>query len=252
MKKTRILTLIAVIFAFILLSGCAAMTTAIEHRNLELNSKMSNTVFLDPVSPELRTVLVQVRNTTDKTINIEGKITFDLTEKGYTVVTDPGKAHYWLQVNILYAGIAQPQTIQNLLAAGYGGSLSPVAAGLLGAAAGGSIRNNARGYVTGGALGMMAGGLADTVANSMVKSVTYSVVTDIQISEKSDVAVEQEVKSDLSQGSATKIRQVAKSTSNLKRYRTRIASSANKVNLEFKEALPQLEVSISKQIAGIM
>jgi len=251
MRKTSIITLIAVILAFIL-SGCAAMTTAIEHRNLEINSKMSNTVFLDPVSAELKTVLVQVKNTTDKDMDIKNKIISNLTGKGYTVVTDPGKAHYWLQVNILYAGKAQPQTIQSLLAAGYGASLPPVVGGLLGAAAGGSMHNSSRGYMTGGALGMMAGGLLDTAANAMVKSVTYSVVTDVQISEKSDVAVEQEIKSDLSQGSETKVRQVIKSTSNFKRYKTRIASTANQVNLKFEAARPQLEAAISKQIAGIM
>ncbi len=250
-RISMMMVLVAVIFAFIL-SGCAAMTTAIEHRDLQINSKMSNTIFLDPVAPELRTVLVQVRNTTDKNIDIESKIINDLTGKGYTVVTNPEKAHYWLQANILYAGKAQPQTIQSLLASGYGASVPPIVGGLLGAAVGGSMHNNARGYMAGGALGMMAGGLIDTAANAMVKDVTYSVVTDIQISEKSDVAVEQEIKSDLTQGSETRIKQVIKSTNNLKRYKTRIASSANQVNLEFEEALPNLEASISKQIAGIM
>lgn len=99
---------------------------------------------------------------------------------------------------------------------------------------------------------MLAGGLANTVANAMVKSVTYSVITDVLISEKSDIAVEQQINSDLSQGSETKIKQVVKSTSNLKRYRTRIASTANQVNLEFEDAIPILEASLSEQIAGIM
>ena len=106
--------------------------------------------------------------------------------------------------------------------------------------------------MVGGVLGAVAGGLIGTAADAMVKSVTYSVVTDVQVSEKSDVAVEQEVNSDLSQGSETKIKQVVKSTSNLKRYRTRIASTANQVNLKFEDALSELETSIGKGIAGIM
>jgi len=250
-KRKNVITLIAVIFVLIL-SGCAAMTTAIEHRHLEIDSKMSSTVFLDPVAPELKTVLLQIKNTADKNINIKDRVINNLTEKGYTIVDDPRNAHYWLQVNILYAGKAEPQTIQALLAKGYGGGLGVLGGGVLGAAAGGSIRNNPCGYMVGGVLGAVAGGLIGTAADAMVKSVTYSVVTDVQVSEKSDVAVEQEVNSDLSQGSETKIKQVVKSTSNLKRYRTRIASTANQVNLKFEDALLELETSIGKGIAGIM
>lgn len=251
MRRKNILALIAVILACIL-SGCAAMTTAIEHRNLEVGSKMSNTVFLDPVAPELKTVLLQIKNTSDKDINITDKIIANLAAKGYTVVDDPQKAHYWLQVNILYAGKVEPQTIESLLAQGYGGSLGALSGAVLGAAAGGAVRDNARGYMVGGILGGVAGGLINTAANALVKSVTYSVITDVQISEQSDVAVEQELSSDLSQGSETKIKQVVKSTSNMKRYKTRIASTANKVNLKFENALADLEESIGKGIAGIM
>ena len=251
MKRKNVITLIAVIFVLIL-SGCAAMTTAIEHRHLEIDSKMSSTVFLDPVAPELKTVLLQIKNTSDKDINIKDRVINNLAKKGYTVVDDPRRAHYWLQVNILYAGKAEPQTIQTMLANGYGGPLTVLGSGVLGAAAGGAMSNSPRGYMAGGAIGMLAGGLVNTVTNAMVKSLTYSVVTDVQVSEKSDVAVEQEVNSDLSQGSETKIKQVVKSTSNLKRYRTRIASTANQVNLEFEDALSELETSIGKGIAGIM
>jgi len=252
MKRIRIFTLILVVFAFIL-SGCTAMTTAIKHRDLAINSKMSDTIFLDPVAPDLRTVLVQVKNTSGKSIDIATKITNVLTTRGYFIVSDPQKAHYWLQVNVLYAGKAEPQTIQSMLAQGYGSGLGGVlTGGLAGAGIGHSMSDSGQGYMVGGAIGMLAGGLANTVANAMVTSVTYSVITDVLISEKSDIAVEQQINSDLSQGSETKIKQVVKSTSNLKRYRTRIASTANQVNLEFEDAIPILEASLSEQIAGIM
>ena len=48
------------------LSGCAAGSTAIAKRNLDVQTKMSDTIFLDPVSPDQRTVYVDVKNTSDK------------------------------------------------------------------------------------------------------------------------------------------------------------------------------------------
>lgn len=48
------------------LSGCNAVTTAIEHRDLIVENKMTDTVFLDPVSSSQKTIYLQVRNTTDR------------------------------------------------------------------------------------------------------------------------------------------------------------------------------------------
>ena len=48
------------------LSGCAATSTAVAKRNLDVQTKMSDTIFLDPVSPDQRTVYVDVKNTSDK------------------------------------------------------------------------------------------------------------------------------------------------------------------------------------------
>lgn len=250
MNKKSVMT-IMVLFV-ITLSGCAAMTTAIEHRNLDISSRMSDTIFLDPVLPDNMKVLLQVKNTSDKDLHLEDVISQRLTAKGYSVTKRIDEAHYLLQVNVLYAGKAKPQDIRSILANGYGGSLGILGGGVLGAAAGGSMHNNARGYMVGGALGALAGGMTETIANAMVKDVTYSVVTDIQLSEKSDVAVDQQVDSNLSQGSQTQIKQVVKTKNYFKRYRTRVASTANKVNLKFEDALPELEASIGKTIAGIL
>ena len=48
------------------LSGCAATSTAVAKRNLDVQTKMSDTIFLDPVTPDERTVYVDVRNTSDQ------------------------------------------------------------------------------------------------------------------------------------------------------------------------------------------
>jgi hypothetical protein len=38
-------------------SGCGAATTAIEKRNLEVQTKMSESIFLEPVAPQKQIVL---------------------------------------------------------------------------------------------------------------------------------------------------------------------------------------------------
>ena len=87
------------------LSGCAAGTTAIAKRNLDVQTKMSDTVFLDPVPPDERTVYVDVRNTSDKPdFDIGPQIRSAVAARGYRVVDDPRTAHFVLQANVLQAG----------------------------------------------------------------------------------------------------------------------------------------------------
>ncbi|MDZ7817809.1 MAG: hypothetical protein U5K55_03925 [Aliarcobacter sp.] len=43
--------IISTLFVGLYMSGCGAATTAIEKRNLEVQTKMSDSVFLEPVAP---------------------------------------------------------------------------------------------------------------------------------------------------------------------------------------------------------
>ena len=63
--KENLFFAIAICFVF-LANGCAATRTLIEKRKLTVETKMSETIFLEPVSPEERVVYVDVKNTTDK------------------------------------------------------------------------------------------------------------------------------------------------------------------------------------------
>ena len=242
-------------FLMFALSGCAATMTAIEHRNLEVSSNMSDTVFLDPVRPELKTVFLQIKNTSDKDIDLTSVIASALVSKGYRLITvNPDKAHYLLQANVLYAGKARPIDLRQALAGGYGSNLGTmIVGGIAGAGIGHSIRPTGSGpYAVGAALGVVAAGMAERVASSFVKNVTYSIVTDIQLSERTKGKVKQEITSDLSQGSQTKIKQTMSTSEHFKRFRTRVVSSANKVNLDFEDAVRPLQLSIGKAIAGIL
>ena len=57
--------------AVAVLTGCAATQTAIEHGHLETTTKLSETVFLNPVSDSEKTVYVAVKNTSDQDMTVE-------------------------------------------------------------------------------------------------------------------------------------------------------------------------------------
>ena len=92
-----------------LLSGCGAVHTSIAKANLDVSSKMSDAVFLDPVGKAQRTIFVQVRNTSDKpNFNIEQPIKAAIAAKGYRIVDDPEQATFKLQAQILSVAKTDP------------------------------------------------------------------------------------------------------------------------------------------------
>ena len=166
------------------MSGCAAVHTSIAKADLDVQTQMSDAVFLDPVGPEKRTIFIQVRNTSDKpNFDIESSLKSAIAAKGYRIMQDPDRAHFKLQAQILNVSKTDPTAAAAALHAGYGGVLGGA---VTGAVIGGTIDtvNRMRGAGIGAGVGALAGGLAGTVANAMVKDVTYAAITDVQISQK--------------------------------------------------------------------
>ena len=124
---------ISVASAICLLSGCAAVETAVEHRNLDVNSKMSSSIFLDPVSPDQKSIYVAVKNTSSQqNIGLKDELKEALAQNGWSVTNDFSKAHDRVQVNILQVGKAKDaNAVYASLSNGFGGAL---AGGLLGSA----------------------------------------------------------------------------------------------------------------------
>lgn len=75
------LLVFSALFISLVISGCGAAATAIEKRDLVVQTKMSDSIFLEPVSPQKQIVYVKVRNTTDKDIEIEEQIKEHLNQK---------------------------------------------------------------------------------------------------------------------------------------------------------------------------
>lgn len=247
-KASRRRSFLPAVLVFSLLLGtfgCAAMQTSIAHKDLDVRTRMSDTIFLDPVSPDKRTIFISIRNSSDKDFGLSG-VMGRIVSRGYTVVNDPEKAHYILQANILYVGKADPTAIEDAMRDGYG----PLGGIIGGAVLGSAISRSRRGAVVGGALG----GAAELLAGSLTKNVTYTTITDVEISERSTGPVKQETSTRLRQGGgtgSTSVRQESKVNTNRKKYRTRISSTANKVNLKFEEARPALEAGLTRALSGL-
>jgi hypothetical protein len=246
-SRTALAALVALSVA---LGGCAAVHTSIAKKDLDVQTKMSDTIFLDPVEPSQRTIYLNVRNTSDKTnFDIAHPVARVLESKGYTITPDPKKAHYWLQVNVLSVDKASPTAAQVALGAGYGGALTGAAVG----AATGAALDGWSGAGIGGLAGAAAFGIADTLAGAAVKDVLFMAVTDVEIAERAEagVIVRQDNQQDAKQGIGGARRQTSTKVSNMNKYRTRVVSTANKVNLQYEEAAPDLTNGLTRSIAGL-
>lgn len=241
MKQGKLLALVLVA---LILSGCAATRVAIEKRELAVNTRMSETIFLDPVGQSKKTFYLQFRNTSDKqSVSLKEELKNQISSKGYRLEQDPDKAHFILQVNVLQAGKTDPAAASQALASGFGGAL-------VGAASAGVIANHISG--SGLAAAGLIGAGVELLANSMVKDVTFSLITDIQISERSSGEVKANTKMELKEGTSGTTKVQYENTINRLKYRTRIVSTANKVNLKFEQALPELKKGLVNSIAGLL
>ena len=241
----KITTLIAsTLLIGLFISGCGAASTAIEKRNLEVQTKMSDSIFLEPVSPQKQIAYIRVRNTTDKDINIEDQIKAAVEARGFKVVTNPDEAYFMIQANILQVGKTDATDKDSALKSGFGG-------GVLGAgismATGGSGNNIGIGAAVGAVVGL--------VADTMVKDIYYSMVTDVEIRQRPtlDESIYQSEKNYSDQGTTSTIRQdVSTNNAQWKIYRTRVVSTANKVNLEFEEAQAELTKGLARSLSGLL
>ena len=76
-------------------TGCATS-------ELQTNSRMTQSIFINPVAKNKRLIFVSSKNTSGQRINLENTILSELQLKGYTIVDDPEQATYILMMNILY------------------------------------------------------------------------------------------------------------------------------------------------------
>ncbi len=238
------ITLIFAIFILAQLGGCAKTMDAIEHRELDVQGKMSDTIFLDPMLlVENPSVFLRVTNTSNfQEIDMAELIRTDLHNKGFKI-TGPREAGFIIQANLLYLGEKKTGlTADGMLAGGFGG-------GLTGAVMG-SSSGKAGVY---GVAGSLAGAAAGAVVGAMFSVDEYLGAMDIRLMEKLPNGEEMELtnSSDTSNGSA------ARSTGSMSRrtahreFRTRIVVNACQTNIDSKEATTLIANRLAGQVSGI-
>lgn len=229
------------------LVGCNTTTKIIKHGKLEVETKMSETIFLDPIEDEKKTVLLQIRNTSDKPgLDIESKIRSAVEGKGYRIVNSPKQANIMIQANILQVGKSTLENPFEALSGGYGSGLEGFATGAaLAGATGGSGRSML-------GIGLLAG-VGNTILDAAVEVVTFTMTTDLQISEKADGEyVSESSDASLKQGTSGYKKSTWEKKTNWKKYQTRIMSVGKKTNLKFEEAEPKLTEGLVKSISGLL
>ena len=240
-------------------SGCA--TT-----ELQTQSTMSRSVFLNPVKKSLRIVYVDVKNTSGQEMyTLLPLIEKKLKARGYKLTDDPEIAQYVLLANVLFANDKKENNTA-------GGAASGAAAG----AGVASYNNNSVGgtLLAGAAAGLVGGLIAKTLEDTI-----YQMVVDINVREKSKQKVLTNSGADIGQaeikdgkragfmnsfagkarsknGGGTMDEQMTETSSqqyetNYIERRTKIFAEATKMDLKLEEALPILERKIASQIAGI-
>ena len=249
--KRNLFFAVAVCLVF-LVNGCAATRTLIEKRDLTVETKMSETIFLEPVSPEKRIVYVDIKNTTDKELTgIEYGIKGRIVSNGYMVTEDPAEATFILQANILKVGKSDLEETNAMFGEGYQGVIEgAVIGGVIGGAIGGDVDEINKGTVA----GAIAGGVAGFLFDALVTDDLFTMVTDIQIRERAREGerIYETRDTDAPQGAATRTTQTSHVDDvEWKIYRTRVVSVANKANLDFEEAKPHLQAGLERSIGGI-
>lgn len=237
----------AFVAAIAAMTGCAATNVALSKKDLDVQTKTSTAIFVDPVSPDKRTIFVDVKSGVQefdravfKKLLIES---FATNSNGYKVIDDPEKAQYVLSAFVLNLEKASPSASQQALGRGYqGGGI------LAGAALGGATNNGYKGALGGAVLG----GATDLISGALVKDVTFMLVCDIQIKEraKAGVVVTRNTSINTKVSDSGGVRQSSTEESNQKEYATRIVTTANKANLKLEDAQDPIYRKTSAAIAG--
>lgn len=255
MKNTKIRALKTLALALtvsLLFSGCAATSVALGKKDLEVQSKTSTAVFVEPVAKNLRTVYLDVRSGVQEFDRRAFKRfvaqQFVANGEGYRVVDDPNSANFQMLAYVLNLEKADKSAARAALEQGYVGGGETMA----GAAAGALIGHNSGKTWQGGVIGGLAATGASVVANALVKDVTYMLVCDVSIREKlrNGAFVRKDTKIDTKVSDAGSSQQRVSEVSDKKEYRTRIVTTANKANLKLEEAQEQMFSKTAYAMAG--
>lgn len=242
--KFKLITLaVFLLLPALALSGCAtaagpnASASGLSSNGVKLSTKMSASMFLQPVAPKDKIIYVSVRNTSTAIgLNFKRELVSELTNEGYMVTNDPARAHFMIMSNVLYIGKkTKAHTMTGALIGGFGGALI------------GSRYKSTTGVVAGG----LIGGLIGAAIGSAFQNKAYMMVVDIQVQERQKGTYTTNGTS-TSEGLGNSTTTYNAGVKNWAIYRDRIVSQAEAINLQFGTAEPILKKQIAHAIANLM
>src|SRR5690606_15940006 len=100
--------------------------------------------------------------------------------------------------------------------------------------------------------GVLVGAALEGISSAFVQDVVFTVITDVQVSQREPAqAIQQRQETSIEQGAGTTVTQSSGSTTDMQRYRTRIVSTAEKMNLAWEEAAEPLAQGVAQSLAGL-
>lgn len=123
--------------------------------------------------------------------------------------------------------------------------------GLAGAGIGAAIGGYNTGSVNTAVGWGIVGGAIGVLSDALVEDSYYTMITDILVSEKTNTKVSKLSINATTQGTQGRNIYATEDSGDMNKYQTRVVSTANKMNLEFTEAEPQLKNELIKTISNI-
>ena len=204
------------------LAGCAASRMMVRYGDLEAQTEMSESVFLDLRSDLPQTVYVAEASTAGRDLTIRPSLQRGLIESGYTMVETPDEATYVIQINHLRleeVELSADQTLGDAVGAALtAGAGTALAADILGASG------------AAGELGLIAGVLG-FLWDANTKHVAHTLTTDVLLTERVPAG-----------GAEGEFRY----------HETQVVSGASKVNLDLEDCLPTMINGLSRSLAGLL
>ncbi|HAG53328.1 MAG TPA: hypothetical protein DCL21_06050 [Alphaproteobacteria bacterium] len=225
------------------MASCASNKLATEKKELRVDTRMSHSIFLEPVDPEQQIIYVKVKNSSgNKDLRLQRAIVGEMTYLGYQVTNAPSKANFMLQANIRnYTSTAKAPD----------GSGETIVGAVLGGVLGSAI-GDGKGQEIATALGAVAGGAAGQKFSGRNLDVEYTALVDLVIAERSNNGlVDYRNRQNLTQGEGTSVSANFTNQSQWKKYRTKLVSKATKINLTEQEATQAIVNDIINSLSGL-
>jgi len=188
----------------------------------DVETLLSQTIFLRPTIPGERSVYIKFTSTADKPVDLEGlqkELQARLRAKGYRI-SAPENANFLLQINLLSISKTSKSLTKEAVSNGFGAALAVASAAV-------------------GPAGSVVGAATESAGSIFFRDTYFNMVTDIQLSERTP-----------------RINLIKSETHvdamNWQEHKTRALSSAKDLNANQDECIDLLEENLLRVLNGLL